>query len=38
MEKEQMKLATKLKFWYQYQPTKENFSSSLVPIATVGTV
>jgi hypothetical protein len=38
MDKEQLKLATKLKFWYQHQPTKENFNESLIPIATVSTV
>jgi len=33
-----LKLTSKLKFWYQHQPTKENFNESLVPVATVGSV
>ena len=39
MDKEaSLKLATSLKFWYQYKPTKENFNESLIPIATFDTV
>ena len=28
-----MKLVAPLKFWYQYQPTKDNFNESLTPIS-----
>jgi hypothetical protein len=38
MDKEELKLNSKLKFWYQYQPTKEKFNESLIPIATVDSV
>ena len=31
-------LAGNLKFWYQHQPTKENFNESLVPISVFNSV
>lgn len=38
MDKEELKLHTPLKFWYQHQPSKEHFNESLIPVATVKTV
>lgn len=38
MDKEALKLKTPVKFWYQYQPTKENFNESLLPVGEAASV
>ena len=38
MDKEALKLEAPIKFWYQYQPTKENFNESLLPVGIAASV
>lgn len=34
----ELKLKSNVKFWYQHEPTKDNFNESLLPVATVKSV
>lgn len=38
MDKEALKLKTPIKFWYQHQPTKDNFNETLLPVGVAGSV